>query len=224
MPKSTLRHFDQSLNLLKNKISCMTEMVENAVQRSTDALFEGNREKAEIVKRNDYDIDMLEIDIDEIVHELIVLHQPTAKDLRFITMSMKVTNDLERMGDHATNIASRVISLCKEPHKQNIPAGFAKLVTATRKIVCDAVNAFIRGDVTLAESVLKGDDEIDDLYNHIYQETRINMEALPFEVTNGLHMISIGNNLERIADLATNIAEDVIFAQQGKDVRHHIGH
>lgn len=213
------RHLDQNLNILRTRLSCMSEMVENAIQRATDALFEENAEKAKLVKRNDYDIDMLEIDIDELLHQLIVLNQPAAVDLRFITMSMKVTNVLERMGDHASNIAGRALALSKEPYYHSSPL-LLKLVNAVRIMVGEAVQAFTHGDIDLARKVLTSDDNVDNLNRDIYNETKMDMETHPYRVGAGLHVILIATNLERIADLATNIAEDVIFAKQGKEIRH----
>ena len=214
------RHFDVSLRTLKDKIACMGEMVEQALHVSTTALFEGDAEKALAVKKGDHDIDMLEIQIDEMAHELIALHQPAAVDLRFITMSMKVTNALERMGDHAANIASRAISISKES-EFNAHEALPGMVKATREIVDDAVNAFIQGNVDLANKVIDADDVVDDLYDTIYQATKRDLEKDSTRAALGLHMVMIGSNLERIADLATNIAEDVIYAKQGKEIRHH---
>lgn len=215
------RHFDDDLNRLKDKIACMGEMVEKAIGDATTAMLEGDAEKALTVKKGDHDIDMLEIEIDELAHELIALNQPAAVDLRFITMSMKVTHDLERMGDHASNIASRAVSLAAEKDFR-VHDVMPDLVRATREMVNQAVMAFIQGDVNLAQNVLDADDVVDDLYDRIYQETRRQLDAGKITSTIGLHLVMIGNNLERIADLATNIAEDEIFAKQGREIRHRI--
>lgn len=215
------RQLDQNFNVLRTRLACMSEMVENAIQRATDALFEENTEKAKLVKRNDYDIDMLEIDIDEFLHQLIALNQPAAADLRFITMSMKITNVLERMGDHASNIAGRALALSQEPYYQPSPL-LKELVHAARTMVGEAVQAFTHGDIELARKILTSDDKVDNLNREIYKETKLDMETHPYRVGAGLHVIVIATNLERIADLATNIAEDVIFAKQGKEIRHHI--
>lgn len=214
------RHFDDDLDKLKSKIACMGEMVEKAIGDATSALLEGDADKALTVKKGDHDIDMLEIDIDNLAHELIALNQPAAVDLRFITMSMKVTHDLERMGDHASNIASRAISLAKEKETL-LHKVLPDLVKATRHMVGQAVQAFIQGDVKLAQDVLDADDVVDDYYDQIYQETRSLLDTGNSSASVGLHMVMIGNNLERIADLATNIAEDEIFAKQGREIRHH---
>lgn len=214
------RHFDDDLNRLKDKIAVMGEMVEKAIGDATTAMLEGDAEKAQSVKKGDRDIDMLEIEIDELAHELIALNQPAAVDLRFITMSMKVTHDLERMGDHASNIASRAISLAGEKDFR-VHEVMPDLVRAAREMVSQAVTAFIQGDVNLAQNVLDADDKVDDLYDRIYQETRNLLDSGKITAAVGLHLVMIGNNLERISDLATNIAEDEIFAKQGKEIRHH---
>ena len=215
------RHSHEELKKLKQKLLKMGLLVEAAVEKATDALLERNRKFAEQVLEEEDVINQLEIEIDDQGHSLSALGQPMAFDLRLITAILKMNTDLERMGDHAVNIAERTLVLLKEPPLDQ-DLHLLEMTRATLKMVTDALNSFINGDVVLARSVLERDDQIDAFNDELYFQLTLLMEKKPSIVKTGLNLIMISHNLERIADLANNIAEDVVYLQQGKEVRHRI--
>ena len=215
------RHFDGELKKLKEKVFKMGLLVEKAVENSTAALFQRDTEKAHSVIKGDQEINLYEIEIDEMGHELIALHQPAAIDLRLITMVLKITNDLERMGDQAVNIAEKALVINQEPPikpYEDLPV----MAKEAARMVCDALNAFMESDPDKAKVILERDDIIDRLNDKIYEEVQTILVGKPESVRTGISLIMISHNLERVADLATNIAEDVIYLKRGIDVRHHI--
>jgi phosphate transport system protein len=215
------RHFDDELKKLKEMMFKMGLLVEQAIDHSSAALFQRDSEKAQGVIRKDQEINLYEIEIDELGHELIALFQPAAIDLRFITMVLKITNDLERMGDQAVNIAEKALVINQEPPLkpyEDLP----RMAEAARQMVHDALNAFMEKDADKAKQILEEDDLIDSLNDKVYEELQKLMQAKPDNIRTGVSLIMISHNLERIADLATNIAEDVIYLKRGIDVRHHI--
>lgn len=215
------RHFHDELKLMKEKVFRMGLLVEEAIKKATDSLFERDSQKAHEVIKNDKDINLEEIEIDEMGHEFIALYQPAAVDVRLISMVLKITNDLERMGDQAVNIAEKALVLNQEPPikpYQDLP----KLTQAALKRMREAIDAFMEMDYAKARLVLESDDEIDQLNDQIYEDVQKIMEKSPQHIRAGVSIIMISHNLERIGDLATNIAEDVIYVERGIDVRHHI--
>lgn len=215
------RHLDEELKKLKEKLFRMGLVVENAIGQSTAALFERDAEKAQRVIKSDQEINLQEIEIDELGHELIALYQPAAVDLRLITMVLKITNDLERMGDQAVNIAEASLIMNQNPPLKPYEY-FPKMTEAVSAMVRESLKAFMENDSEMARKILESDDTIDD-YNHkIMDEVQTLLGERPQHVRTGVSIIMISHNLERIADLATNIAEDVIYLNRGIDVRHHI--
>jgi phosphate transport system protein len=215
------RHFDNELKKLKEKVFKMGLLVEKAIENSTTALFNRDTEKAQTVLKGDQEINLYEIEIDEMGHELIALHQPAAADLRLITMVLKITNDLERMGDQAVNIAEKVQVINQEPPLkpyQDLPV----MAKEARRMVRDAMDAFMETDPDKAKAILERDDIIDRLNDKIYEEIQTILTDKAQHIRTGVSLIMVSHNLERIADLATNIAEDVIYLKRGIDVRHHI--
>lgn len=216
----TLRHFVAELEELRARLLEMGGMVERAVQDSVTALAERSEARAREVLQKEARINQLEIEIDDFAVRLLALHQPMAGDLRFLTAAIKINNDLERIGDLAVNIVERALSLMKQqPVKPlvDIPR-MAKLAEA---MVHNSLDSFVRRDPALARQVLLADDEVDDLRDAIYQELVEFMQRDPSTVSRAMDLIFVARNLERIADHATNIAEDVLFLIQGIDVRHH---
>jgi len=196
-------------------------LVLEAIKDSTDALFERDSRKAQDVIKRDQEVNLQEIEIDEMGHELIALYQPTASDLRLITMVLKINNDLERMGDQAVNIAEKAMILNQEPPVkpfQDLP----KVVETVLKMVRDSLDAFMEEDAAKAKTILEADDIIDRSNDQIYEEVQSIMEKNPGNTRAGVSLIMVSHNLERVGDLATNIAEDVIYVNRGVDVRHHI--
>lgn len=215
------RHFDNELKKLKEKVFKMGLLVEKAIENATIALFNRDSEKAQLVLKGDQEINLYEIEIDEMSHELIALHQPAAADLRLITMVLKITNDLERMGDQAVNIAEKAQVINQEPPLKpyhDLPV----MAKEARRMVRDSLDAFMASDPEKAKAILERDDVIDRINDKIYEEIQNILVEKAQHIRTGVSLIMVSHNLERIADLATNIAEDVIYLKRGIDVRHHI--
>jgi phosphate transport system protein len=194
--------------------------VESAIHRSVRALVDRDVELARQVLRDEARINQMEIEIDNLTTRLFALRQPMAKDLRFLTAAMKINTDLERMGDLAVNIAQRAISLVSlTPVKPLID--IPRMAQLVESMLLRTLDAFVRGDADEATGVLTADDEVDALRDSVYQELVAYMQRDPTTVPAAVDLIFVARNLERIADHATNIAEDVVFLVKGVDVRHH---
>lgn len=215
------RHFDEELGQLKDKLFKMGLMVEEAIRNSVQSLIKRDLKLAEGVIEEDQKINIIEIEIDEFGHELIALRQPTAVDLRFITMVLKINSDLERMGDQAVNIAEKAIALGREaPLKSYLD--IPKMADLAIAMVKDSLDSFIERDAAKAKAICERDDELDNLNRQVYSELQEAMKKQAIEVSNAVSLIMVAHNLERIGDLGTNIAEDVIYLAKGIDIRHHI--
>ncbi len=215
------RHFDDELKKMKEKLFRMGGLVEDAIRDSSAALFDRDMEKAQQVIRKDQEINIYEIEIDELGHELIALFQPAAVDLRLITMVLKMTGDLERIGDQAVNIAEKALVINQYPPikpSEDLP----RMMESAREMVRRAMHAFVTRDVEEARQVLAMDDIVDQLNDKVYEDVQVLAEKQPAAIRSGVSLIMVSHNVERIGDLATNIAEDVIYVNQGIDVRHHI--
>ncbi len=211
--------FDEELLRLKEKVLMMGSMVENAIKDSVRALVDRDNDLAQSIIEKDHQINMFDIQIDEECIRLIALMQPKASDLRFITTAMKITTDLERMGDLAVNIAHRALQLNEEPLLKpyiDVP----RMREIAQGMTRDALDAFVKGDKKLAMDVIMRDDEIDDLRNEVQNELILFMVKDPTTVTRAMKISFVAQNLERIADHATNIAEMAIYLAAGKMIRH----
>jgi phosphate transport system protein len=215
-----VRHFQQELELLKGKLLEMSALVESAVYRSVQGVVEKNEELAQQVLKNEARINQLEIEIDDMAISLLVLQQPVAADLRLITAAIKINTDLERMGDLAVNIAESALSLMKDPVIRPL-IDIPHIAGLAQSMVRKALDAFVNRDTELARSVLASDDAVDNMRTANYHELISFMENNPQQISQALYLLSVVRNLERIADHATNIAEDVLFLVKGIDVRHH---
>jgi phosphate transport system protein len=215
-----VRHFQQELELLKGKLLEMSALVESAVYRSVQGVVEKNEELAQQVLKNEARINQLEIEIDDMAISLLVLQQPVAADLRLITAAIKINTDLERMGDLAVNIAESALSLMKDPVIRPL-IDIPHIAGLAQSMVRKALDAFVNRDTELARSVLAADDAVDNMRTANYHELISFMENNPQQISQALYLLSVVRNLERIADHATNIAEDVLFLVKGIDVRHH---
>lgn len=214
------RHFAEELKTLKQKLFQMGLLVEGMIEKAFEALSERSEDRVKAVFEDEKTINALEIEIDEKGHALFALVQPMAGDLRLLTMILKINTDLERMGDHAVNIAEKSQYLFGQPPLVlNIP--LTEMAQATQKMVRDALDCFMNENVDLARRVLQSDDKIDDYNDKVYEDIASLMEKDPSTVRRGLSYMMISRNLERIADLANNVAEDTIYLKQGKEVRHH---
>ena len=214
------RHFEVELQTLKNRLLEMGALVEERVHVAMQALMERRLDAAEGVVAGDADVNELQIEIDDRCLKLLALQNPMASDLRLITAAMKITADLERIGDQAVNIAENAVKVVAAPPLRpliDLPrmAGLAEAMTR------DSLDAFVRRDAGLAREILARDDEVDQLKDQIFRVLLTYMMADPGTIERALALILVSRNLERIADHATNIAEDVIFVVEAKDVRHH---
>lgn len=215
-----MRHFLESLEELQERLLEMGGLVESAIHRSVLSLTERDEAQAEQVLRNEARINQMEIEIDDSAVRLLALHQPMARDLRFLTAAIKINSDLERMGDLAVNTVERALSLIRQaPVKPLID--IPQLARLAESMVRKSLDAFVHRDAELAREVLLSDDAVDDLRDAIYRELVSFMERDPSTISRALDLLFVARNLERIADHATNIAEDVLFLVQGVDVRHH---
>ncbi|MFH1824023.1 MAG: phosphate signaling complex protein PhoU [Candidatus Firestonebacteria bacterium] len=216
-----LRHFEEELKELKEKLLYMGSLVELMIYHSIKSLVDRKEESIQEVYKHEDEVNKIQIEIDDKCLKLIALQQPTAIDLRFITSAMKINSDLERMGDQAINIAQASINLLKEPPLKPL-IDIPRMAEIVKKMVKDSLDAFVKKDADLAKSVLLKDDEVDNLKDQVFRELLTYMMSDSKNVTRALDLILISRHLERIGDHSTNISEDVIFVVLGKDIRHHI--
>lgn len=215
------RHFDEELEKLKEKILKMSSLVEKAIHLSIKALVDRESELAQQIIKSDDQVNMLEIEIDEFSLKLLALRQPQAGDLRLITSIMKINNDLERIGDLAVNIAERTMELLKFPIVKPL-IDIPRMAEIAQGMVKDSLDAFVNRDSKLARSVCERDDKVDNLNDRIFRDLLTYMLQNPKTIERAVNLILVGRNLERIADHATNICEDVIYIVDGKTIKHHI--
>jgi phosphate transport system protein len=213
-------HFEEELQVLKQRLLNMGALVEERVHQAIKALMERRLDVAESIASGDAEVNELQIEIDDRCLKLLALQQPMATDLRLITAAMKINADLERIGDQAVNIAENVIKLMPEPPLKPI-IDIPRMAQITETMTRDSLDSFVKKDVRLARNVLSRDDEVDQLKDTVFRVLLTYMMADPGTIERALSLILISRNLERIADHATNIAEDVIFLVEAKDVRHH---
>lgn len=214
------RHFDEELKQLKNKLLEMAGAVEQAIYHSVKSLVNRDEKLVKEVIANDRKINDLELEIEDLCLKLIALHQPMAVDLRFIAAAMKINNDLERMGDQAVNIAERAADLLtKSPLKplMDIP----RMAELAQKMVKDSIDAFVNGDAAAAQEICRRDSAVDSLNDKVLQEMLSAMHSDSATVERAVDLILVGRHLERIADHATNIAEEVVYITEGKVIKHH---
>lgn len=213
------RYFEKELKGLKNSLMKMGDIVGSSVNNAIKAALEGDTKLAKKVIENDANINRLELNIDEFCLKLLALYQPAATDLRFITMAMRINNDLERIGDIAVNICERVIELGTKPR-----GGLAEMISQisgiTETMVKDTLNCFINNDLELAEKVKETDDRVDKLNAKITSELIQYVIDNPEEANKVLSFVFISKNLERLADHLENITEDVVFVASGEVVKH----
>jgi phosphate transport system protein len=211
--------FQDELNDLKIKILKMGSLVEEAIGKAIQALVERDSVLAHKVIDNDARINTFDVEVDEECIRLIALRQPTAGDLRFITTAMKITTDLERMGDYAVDICERALELNEEPQLKPY-IDLPRMAEIAQGMVRDALQAFLEHNTPLAYEVVKRDDAVDDLTVQIFNELLFFMIRDNTTITRAIKVSYISKYLERIADHATNIAEMVVYMDEGKMIRH----
>jgi phosphate transport system protein len=219
MGMHTSKQFEEDLAELKNRLLYMGSLVEEMIRQVVIALMDRNSEIANKVIDDDKLIDDLEKEIDEMCLRTIALRQPTAGDLRFITSTMKLVTDLERIADIAVNIAERVLELNLEPQLKPY-IDLPNMAAMVEKMVKESLDAVVKEDVASAIAIRKQDKDIDQLYQQIFRELLTFMMENPLTITRAMRLIFVAKSFERIADHATNIAEQVLFLVRGKDVRH----
>jgi phosphate transport system protein len=213
-------HFEAELQALRNQLLTMGGVVEQRVHRAVHALVHRGEEDAQRIIATDKEVNDLQMDIDNRCLRLLATQTPLAVDLRLITSAMKINADLERIGDQAVNIAESVLVLVPQPPLKPL-IDIPRMAAIAEKMIRDALDGFVKNDAALARDVLRRDDEVDELKDQVFRELLTYMMADPGTIQRALSLILISRNLERIADHATNIAEDVIFIAEAKDVRHH---
>jgi len=213
------QHLQRDLDELSKQLLKLGGMVEEATNRAITAAAKRDKALAVAVIDGDSQINVLENQIEEDALKTLALHQPVARDLRFIITALKVNNDLERMGDLAANISERTIQL-SENEPVPMPECFGQLATSVRGMVHDSLNALVDRNADLARRVCEVDDEVDKINREMIATMFRLMKASPDLIEPAVAIISISRHLERIGDLATNIAEDVIFMAEGEIVRH----
>jgi phosphate transport system protein len=213
------RHLSEELGSLRARLLDMSAATEELLRAAVEALAERSPEKARSVIQGDEAIDALELELDEASIQVLALHQPVARDLRLIAMTMRISNDLERIGDHAVNIAEAVGHLESQPRLGRFHE-LDEMARIARKMLADALDAFIRGDTTLARDVCERDDQVDNLLDGLFRVLLTHMMEDPRRIGPAMSLILASRNLERIADLATNIAEDVVYLVEGQTIKH----
>ena len=218
-PVDRQRLFDKELSDLKKKLLHMATVAETMIDQTITELVNRDERLAEPVPRLEDELNRLQIEIDEEVLTLLATQQPVAVDLRLILAAAKMNSDLERIGDLAVNITENAHVLAQQPELKPL-IDIPRMADLARQMVRGSIEAFVKGDVLLAQSVILSDDRVDELKDQIFRELLTYMMADPRTIERALALILIARHIERIADHATNIAEDVIYLIQGRDVRH----
>jgi phosphate transport system protein len=215
----TDKRYEEELKKLREEILYMGGMVEDQIQKAIKSLVDRDSKLAEVIIERDHEVNRLDVEIDELCIRLLALHQPAGRDLRFITTGLKITTDLERVGDMAVNLCERALELNQEPQLKpyiDIP----RMARIAQRMIRESLDAFVREDTELALKVCKNDEEVDQLNSQIFREVVTFMIADPTTINRAIKISSVSKYLERIADHATNIAEMVIFMVKGKSIRH----
>lgn len=212
-------HLQREIDNLKKMILYMGAEVEDSVRKAVDALVSKNSALAEEVIQSDEEMDQLEVNIEEECLKILALHQPVAIDLRYVIAILKINNDLERIGDLGVNIAERASFLATH-QPIDLPLDFRGMAELSQLMLKRSLDSLVNLDTILARQVRASDDEVDAINRHMYTLIQDYIKSNPDRVEELLHLLSVSRHLERIADQATNIAEDVIYMVEGEIVRH----
>jgi phosphate transport system protein len=213
------RHLGREIEKLKRKLLGLSAYVEESVQRAVKAIATRDDKLARRVIDADFEIDEMEVDVEEDCLKILALHQPVAVDLRYIIAVLKINNDLERIGDLAVNIAERAVFLSRLV-KIDTPYDFATMSSKVQLMLQKALDSLVNSDSLLAREVLVSDDEIDEINRQMYKDVTTAIKKDPEKVENLIQMLAVSRNLERIADHTSNVAEDVIYMVDGEIIRH----
>jgi phosphate transport system protein len=214
------RHFHDELSELKSKLLTMSAEAQAALETALEALLKRDAALAAQVIAGDRTIDGLELDIEEAIVDLFATQQPMARDLRLLLAVMKIANDLERVGDHAVNIAQSSERLIQTRLVAPEPE-LVEMMRQARAMLSGALDAFVRGDAALGREICRRDDSVDALHHSVFRILLTHMMEDPHIIGPAMELFLVSRNLERVADLATNIAEDVVFLVEGKTIKHH---
>ena len=214
------RHFHDELSHVKVRLLTMSGEAEAALGLSVEALLERDPDKAHRVIVGDRVIDSMEVEIEEQCINLLALQQPMARDLRMLTSALKIANDLERVGDHAVNIAQSAERLTQSRPIAPEPE-IIEMARLAREMLSDSLEAFVRGDAAAGREICLRDDKVDALNRSVFRILLTHMMEDPHVIGAAMELFLVSRNLERVADLATNIAEDVVFLVEGKSIKHH---
>ncbi len=214
------RHFDEEQKNLKQKLLQMGDTAQEMIGLAIKSLVERKESLATEVFALEEKVNHMEIEIEEEVLKLMALRQPAARDLRLLTAILKINNDLERVADQAVNIAELSIFLLKEPNLKPL-IDIPHMANLAQRMIKNSLEAFVQHDPKLAKEVCADDDEVDRINDQIFRELLTYMMEDPKSITRAVDLILVSRNLERIADHATNISEDVIFIEVGKNIKHH---
>ncbi len=213
------RQFEEELDEIKHSILSMAGLVEKCLDDMAKALTTQDNELAEVVISMDEEIDQWEVEIDRLATEFIARHQPTATDLRFVIVAIKLGPELERIADNAVNIAERVLHLSKYPLIKPL-IDLPRMLGLAHAMVSDAIAAYVARDARAAREIIRRDDEVDSLYMQIFRELLSYMIEDPKTISRAIDLILVARFIERIADQATNIAEEVVYLVEAKPIRH----
>jgi phosphate transport system protein len=214
------RHFHEQLGELKQRLLTMSERSERLIDLAIDALLSRDAGKAEAVIDGDREVDALELQVEQLAISLIALQQPMARDLRFIVGAIKISSDLERVGDHAVNIAQSTQRLIDLKTTISPDPAIEDMARRARAMLSDALDAFVRADGALGRDVCRRDDQVDALHDSLFRILLTHMMENPSTISPALELFLVSRNLERVADLATNIAEDAVYLAEGKTIKH----
>lgn len=215
------RHFDEELKQLRDRLLAMGGASEQIVGKAVKALVERNLALAQEVLREDAVINQMEVEIEDICLNFMARYQPEAKDLRTVAMIFKIVNDLERVGDQAVNIAERTIDILREPLLKPL-IDIPRMASLAQQMLKDALDAFVNQDVEMARDICRRDEQVDHLNDQIYKELLVFMTQDPKTIIRAMDLILVGRHLERVADHATNIAEDVYYLVKGTTIKHRL--
>jgi phosphate transport system protein len=220
-PDTGYRHFHDQLDALKQQLIDMSEHAERLVELSVEALLEHDADKAHAVITGDRTVDALEIEVEQAAIALLALQQPLARDLRYIIGAIKVSSDLERVGDHGVNIAESALRLIEMKSNITPDPEIQDMARRSRDMLRDALDAFVRADGALGRAVCRADDAVDSLHDSVFRILLTHMMESPPRISEALELLLVSRNLERVADLATNIGEDAVYLAEGKQIKHH---
>ena len=220
-PPTGHRHFHDELETLKQRLLDMAERAETLIELAVNALLQEDEGLAQAVVANDEELDALEIEVEQLAISMLALQQPLARDLRFVIGAIKISSDLERVGDHAVNIAQSTLRLAAARSGLLPPPEVTDMAERAREMLSDALTAFVRRDGQLGRAVCARDDEVDSLHESMFRILVTHMMGDPRTINAALEYLLVSRNLERVADLATNIGEDAVYYAEGKQIKHH---